>query len=129
MRRNWLTIVLAVIVLVTALATGAYYWDRLQRTAVLACGDDQVAESVERAFDQSDMAHFERIRAMALDTPRETALDRMPYRRHCTARVVASDRTRRDVSYTIENTSDKEFRIAVKLLKTIDEDPPAPAGN
>jgi hypothetical protein len=125
MRRNWWVALLALVVVSSSVAAGAFYWDRAQQAAVLGCGSDQVVEQVASAFDQSEIARFARIRALALDSPQQTQLDRFPYKRHCVARVVASDRTRRPVRYSIWNLPDDKFSVALSVLPM--DDQPAPS--
>ena len=120
------------VLLVGGVGGGLYgyrYWDQqredAERKSVLDCADKQVGTEVGDAFDQSDIAKFENVRALALVDVRETGFDRTPPRRHCAARVFGSDHSQRDVAYSVENASGDQFTVRLRILNVSAETPAA----
>ncbi|HLY57272.1 MAG TPA: hypothetical protein VKS60_17035 [Stellaceae bacterium] len=120
------------VVLVGAIGGGIYgyhYWDQqreaAERKSVLDCADKQVGTEVGDAFDQSEIAKFENVKAVALVDVHETSFDRVPPRRHCAARVFGSDHSQRDVAYSVENAANDQFTIRLRILNVSAETPAA----
>ena len=131
MGKKWLVVAAAVLVAVVAgIGAGYLVWNRpaasLAQSSVLSCTDKQVAGMVGQAFDQSDIAHFENVKAISIAGVTETGFKTAEQARHCAATVIASDRSQHPVAYWVENAADQQFRVRLTILK-LGDDTPAPA--
>jgi hypothetical protein len=115
MRRIWIILVAGLVVLAAAGGGGFYYWDKGKRGSVDPCNADEVVELVAKGFDGTDLARFERLRAVALDNIAEMDFKYFPPERDCSARVVGNDFSRKDIIYSVSNASDREIRVRLSI--------------
>ena len=116
----------AVVIVIAAGVAGWLAWDNQQqqareaeqqriRQSVLPCDNQDVAHSVGQAFDQSDIAKFVHLHALALSEAHETEFNFQPPKRHCAANLIAEDHSLHPVTYWVENAPNDQFTVRLAI--------------